>query len=175
MLLASQILINCAPFMRRFLLTQQQFCWLAKASHRAKEGCVSIKGLRTTLTGFFFLLGMILAAPPPVLASEASPETVERSELLVFLQEKPEDALLVDVRPVEEFVAGHLPGAVNIPLERIARVLPRLQKYEQIIFYCNFGFVSEKAQALAREAGLQQTRYLKKTVSFQPDGSFEIR
>jgi rhodanese-related sulfurtransferase len=95
--------------------------------------------------------------------------------MLVFLQQEPQNALLVDVRPVEEFVEGHLPGAVNIPLERVARVLPRLQKYERIIFYCNFGFVSEEAQTLARQSGLQQTRYLKKTVRVNPDGSFEIR
>ena len=136
-----------------------------------------IERMRRYLPGCLVLLCLVLVSPAPSLSgqSQSPPETVTRQEILAFLQQEPQNALLVDVRPVEEFVAGHLPGAVNIPMERIARVLPRLQSYERIIFYCNFGFVSEEAQALARQTGLQQTRYLKKTVSFRPDGSFDIR
>jgi phage shock protein E len=51
------------------------------------------------------------------------------------------DTLLIDVRTAEEFGAGHLLGAVNIPYdsigEKIANVLP--DKSAPIILYCRSG------------------------------------
>ena len=47
-------------------------------------------------------------------------------------------ALLVDVRSPEEYQAGHISGAINIPAERIrgeAGLLPK-DKTKPIIFYC---------------------------------------
>jgi rhodanese-related sulfurtransferase len=47
-------------------------------------------------------------------------------------------AVLVDVRPSEEYQAGHIPGSINIPAERIAVEKNRLPKDRAvpIIFYC---------------------------------------
>ncbi|MCA7118361.1 MAG: metalloregulator ArsR/SmtB family transcription factor [Acidibrevibacterium sp.] len=43
---------------------------------------------------------------------------------------------LIDVRPGEEFVAGHIPGAVNIPLDELPRRLSELPADRTIIAYC---------------------------------------
>jgi rhodanese-related sulfurtransferase/DNA-binding transcriptional ArsR family regulator len=43
---------------------------------------------------------------------------------------------VLDVRPAEEFAAGHLPGAVNIPLERLESELAKLPKRREVIAYC---------------------------------------
>ncbi len=68
-----------------------------------------------------------------------------------------EGALLLDVRTPEEFAAGHVEGAVNIPVqtlaERISEVGPRERP---VVVYCRSGGRSAKATALLREAGYQQ-------------------
>lgn len=62
-------------------------------------------------------------------------------------------ARLVDVRTREEFVAGHLPGAVNIPLQELERRAHELgSKQEPVVVYCRSGARSARAaRLLARE------------------------
>lgn len=43
---------------------------------------------------------------------------------------------VLDVRPREEFAAGHLPGAVNIPMDRLESELARLPKKREVVAYC---------------------------------------
>lgn len=43
---------------------------------------------------------------------------------------------VVDVRPPEEFAAGHVPGAVNIPLSELEKHLNTFEKDREIIAYC---------------------------------------
>ena len=43
---------------------------------------------------------------------------------------------LLDVRPEEEFQLGHLPGAVNIPVEELEQRLVDLPRDQEIIAYC---------------------------------------
>lgn len=61
-------------------------------------------------------------------------EPVPREELL----QRARDGLVtvLDVRPEEEFRAGHLPGAVNIPLATLEQQLDRLESDREIVAYC---------------------------------------
>ena len=43
---------------------------------------------------------------------------------------------VLDVRPEDEFAAGHLPRAVNIPLCELTRRLRELPKNQEVIAYC---------------------------------------
>lgn len=43
---------------------------------------------------------------------------------------------VVDVRPVEEFAAGHLPGAINIPLPELDHRMGVLPESAQVVAYC---------------------------------------
>lgn len=43
---------------------------------------------------------------------------------------------VLDVRPPEEYAAGHLPGAINIPLGELEANLKRLPRNEEIVAYC---------------------------------------
>jgi ArsR family transcriptional regulator len=45
-------------------------------------------------------------------------------------------AVVLDVRPEEEFLAGHIPGAVNVPLQRLAEEADALPRDREIVVYC---------------------------------------
>jgi len=61
-------------------------------------------------------------------------EPVRRLDLL----SRARDGLVtvLDVRPTEEFAAGHIPGAINIPLIDLERRLKDLTEDEEIVAYC---------------------------------------
>jgi len=69
------------------------------------------------------------------------------------------DVMLLDVRPAEEFTAGHLPGAVSIPLAQLAERLAELPRDREIAAYCRgpYCVMAVDAVALLRAEGFQVT------------------
>ena len=61
-------------------------------------------------------------------------DPVSRSELLTRM--KKGDVQLLDVRPEDEFALAHLPGAMNIPLDKLKKKLSALDPDKEIIAYC---------------------------------------
>lgn len=61
-------------------------------------------------------------------------EPVSHEELAARLRDGV--VTLIDVRPGEEFAAGHIPGAVNIPLDELPRRLGELPADRTVIAYC---------------------------------------
>jgi len=55
---------------------------------------------------------------------------------------------LVDVRPVEEFRAGHLPGAHGIPLEQLRSRLSELPRDREVVAYCRGPYCTLAATAV---------------------------
>jgi rhodanese-related sulfurtransferase len=68
--------------------------------------------------------------------------------------------VVLDVRPAEEFSAGHLPGAVNIPIQELARRLKELPQRKEIVAYCRgpYCLMSYDAVALLRKKGIKARR-----------------
>lgn len=50
------------------------------------------------------------------------------------------DTLIIDVRPPESFTEGHIPNAINIPLEAIRNNLAAIPQDKKVILYCNRGY-----------------------------------
>ena len=61
-------------------------------------------------------------------------ESITLDELLT--RSKKEKVMLIDVRPEEEYNAGHIPNAVSIPLAQLKKRLNELPKNKTIIAYC---------------------------------------
>ena len=59
---------------------------------------------------------------------------VRRDELLGMVRSG--EAMVIDVRPSTEYEAGHIEGAVNIPLESLTERLSKLPKEQEIVAYC---------------------------------------
>lgn len=71
-------------------------------------------------------------------------------------------ATVIDVRSPEEFAAGHLPGAANLPIDQLEQRLGELAalvKSDQgapIVLYCRSGKRADRAQAQLLAAGYTQ-------------------
>ena len=61
-------------------------------------------------------------------------ESITLDDLLA--RSKKEKVLLIDVRPEEEYNAGHIPNAVSIPLAQLKKRLGELPKNKTIVAYC---------------------------------------
>ncbi len=68
-----------------------------------------------------------------------------------------ERPLLLDVRTPEEFAAGHLPTAINIPVDELRSRLGELPRDREITAYCQVGQRGYLATRILREAGLPAT------------------
>lgn len=65
--------------------------------------------------------------------------TFSPAELKHLLDSGESDFVLIDVRDPNEFDEGHIPGAVNIPVDVFASRSGQLDKEKKIIVYCNSG------------------------------------
>lgn len=73
---------------------------------------------------------------------------VDHQELTALL--KAGDALIIDVRPPEEYEAGHIPGAVNIPLATLPRRLAELPRRKEVVAYCRGPYCMLAVEAVKR-------------------------
>ena len=67
---------------------------------------------------------------------------------------------VLDVRPAEEYAAGHLPGAINVPVERLEGYLSKLPKKREVVAYCRgpYCLMSFEAVAKLRKHGFRAKR-----------------
>lgn len=67
---------------------------------------------------------------------------------------------LLDVRPSEEYAAGHLPGAINIPLAELTQRLQELPADAEVVAYCRGPYcaLSHEAVALLKHQGFTALR-----------------
>lgn len=103
------------------------------------------------------------APPAPATAGQAAPApapaTVRQTDAagLKAAMDAKEVRLLLDVRSPEEYAAGHVPGAVLLPLPelqgRLAELTPN--KDEAIYVICEVGGRSARASALLAAEGFQ--------------------
>ena len=67
---------------------------------------------------------------------------------------------LIDVRPEAEFRAGHLPGAISVPLDHLVDRLADLPRDRELVAYCRgpFCVLADEAVRALRERGVQARR-----------------
>jgi rhodanese-related sulfurtransferase/DNA-binding HxlR family transcriptional regulator len=85
-------------------------------------------------------------------------EPVAAEELLARLRQG--DAVILDVRPEDEYGLGHLPGALNIPLRQLQHRLSELPRKREIVAYCRgpYCVLSFEAVAELRARGFKVRR-----------------
>jgi rhodanese-related sulfurtransferase/DNA-binding transcriptional ArsR family regulator len=85
-------------------------------------------------------------------------QPISATELLQRLVE--DNVILLDVRPVEEYMAGHLPNALSIPVTELKDRLPELPQDREIVAYCRgpYCVFADEAVALLRSNGYSAHR-----------------
>jgi len=73
-------------------------------------------------------------------------ETIGRTELVERLRRG--DIVLVDVRPAEEYAAGHIEGARSIPIDELESRLAELPADREIVAYCRGPFCAYAHEAV---------------------------
>jgi len=71
-------------------------------------------------------------------------------------------SLVLDVRGADEFAAGHIRDAKNIPLKELPGRLPELEKFKTrpVVVVCNKGLQSSKATSQLKKAGFAEVNSL---------------
>ena len=85
-------------------------------------------------------------------------EPIPRDELLARVND--DLVTVIDVRPTEEYAAGHLPGATNIPLSELEKHLDQFDPKQEIVAYCRgpHCVLAFDAVARLREKGFKARR-----------------
>lgn len=85
-------------------------------------------------------------------------EAVPRDELLRRVRNR--DVVVLDVRPAEEYAAGHITGALSLPLAELRRRLGELPAGKRIVAYCRgpYCVLAAEAVRLLRRRGFEAVR-----------------
>jgi len=85
-------------------------------------------------------------------------EPVQAEELLA--RAKKGLVTVLDVRPPDEYAAGHVPGAINVPMEKLEDYLRKLPKKREVVAYCRgpYCLMSFEAVAMLRKRGWKARR-----------------
>jgi rhodanese-related sulfurtransferase len=97
-------------------------------------------------------------------------EAVEVAELLRRVRSG--EVTVLDVRPPEEYRAGHLPGALSIPIGELKARLQELPRNREIIAYCRgpYCVMAVEAVELLRKKGFQAHRMEQGVVDWRARG-----
>ncbi|MFL5495692.1 MAG: ArsR/SmtB family transcription factor [Gemmatimonadales bacterium] len=82
------------------------------------------------------------------------------------------DVTLIDVRPGDEFAAGHIPGALSVPVDELADRFRELPKRKEIVAYCRgpYCVMAVTAVELLRQRGYRARRLIESISSWRARG-----
>jgi rhodanese-related sulfurtransferase len=89
-------------------------------------------------------------------------QKIDQASLLKRIEQKDASLIVLDVRTPEEYAAGHIPGAINIPYTHLpARIsdLPDASS-KDIVIYCATGVRAENGAERLRENGFTRLLHL---------------
>lgn len=79
-------------------------------------------------------------------------------EMKSFLINKADEPIIIDVREVEEYENGHLPGVPLIPMNEIPSMVAGMDQSKSYVFVCRSGRRSQNTALYLREQGFSNVR-----------------
>jgi len=97
-------------------------------------------------------------------------ESLDERELIKKVRDG--EILLIDVRPEKEYEAGHIPGAISIPLKELEKKLKSLPHSREIFAYCRgrYCVLSTEATKVLRKKGYRVSRLNRGPLDFLAKG-----
>jgi len=104
------------------------------------------------------------------LAKRESMEPVQADELLRRVRAG--EVTLIDVRPTSEYRAGHIPGALSVPLAELEARLETLPRRREIVAYCRgpYCVMALEAAEILRKKGFRAERMEQGVVDWRARG-----
>lgn len=110
------------------------------------------------------LAALALSAAAVSYASEAEEATplIDQASLLKRIEHKDSALLILDVRTPEEYAAGHVPGAINIPYTHLPARISEIADAgdKDIVVYCAVGVRAERGAKRLRANGFKHLLHL---------------
>jgi rhodanese-related sulfurtransferase len=139
----------------------------ARLVETEKRGWFAVYRLAGQAVGDFFLavqrlaegqLAEVESITRRYLEGRLGLEPVDRKALLKKVRRG--EVTVLDVRPAEEYRAGHLPAALSIPLQELPRRLSKLPRGREIVAYCRgpYCVLAVAAVELLRAQGFRAAR-----------------
>ena len=131
-------------FERRFspLLQLDRPTFIARLTEEVPARPLNITAIEATNRGH---------ADMPWAMLTSSPEVPEVG--IQELENRSDETLVLDVREREEYVAGHVPGALNLPQADLATRLDELPRDKPLLLICQGGYRSLRAAQFLAQAG----------------------
>lgn len=104
--------------------------------------CLALRGLADTR------MGELARLAREFLDERGQLEPVDQEALMTRVRRG--EVTVLDVRPTEEYLAGHIPGALSVPLDDFDRGLASLPRRGEIIAYCRGPYCVLAVEAVAR-------------------------
>lgn len=113
------------------------------------------------ITTLAILVAASLGATAPAHEGWAA-EEISPAQVRAQVAADPESLVILDVRSLDEYEAGHVPGAIHIPHDQLAARLAELEasKDKPIMAYCRSGKRAAKALEVLHEAGFTRLLHL---------------
>ena len=105
------------------------------------------------------LLGLFLLVSPGLQAAKRHSPGIESGELNRRLSD-PDPPLLIDVRSPDEYSAGHIRGAINIPAPTLNRHLDEIRDAADPVLYCNDTRLTRFSEQLLMKNGVKRFSHL---------------
>ena len=104
------------------------------------------------------------------LSERGAMEPVQSDELLRRVRDG--EVTVLDVRPAEEYRAGHIPGALSVPISELKKRLAQLPKEREVVAYCRgpYCVMAIEAVELLREKGFKAHRLEQGVVDWRARG-----
>ena len=108
-----------------------------------------------------FLAGLIVTlVASTAIAADAPLPVVTQEAFLATLKADAKALFVLDVRTPEEYAAGYVPDAVNIPHDQLASRIAEVPKDREVVIYCRSGRRAEIAGQVLAGQGYTKLEHL---------------
>jgi rhodanese-related sulfurtransferase len=90
----------------------------------------------------------------------STPEPVRMADLI--RRARSSDVVILDARPASEYAAGHIAGAISVPIDGLQRRLKQLPKHKEYVAYCRgpYCVYADRAVELLQASGRRAKRLI---------------
>ncbi|WP_432738278.1 rhodanese-like domain-containing protein [Maridesulfovibrio sp. FT414] len=149
-----------------------------KLSHKSAERAKGIgyRNVHVAEAGYPGWVEMYGASGGVQVKSGGEEGSIDIDQFKQIIAEKPDSIMLVDVRDADEYKAGHIPSAVNIPVDKLEKDIKKLPADKPVVFVCATGARSGESYYMVKDMrpDIKDVYYLEAEVDFNKDGSFII-